>query len=40
MSFNTLFERHMKQKKVGRILTKPASKKGKTATTEKLYLFQ
>ena len=38
MSLNTLFELHMKSKKVGGILAKPAPKKGKTITTETLHL--
>ena len=38
MSLNTLFELHMKSKKVGGILAKPAPKKGKTITIETLYL--
>ena len=38
MSLNTLFELHMKSKKVGGILAEPAPKKGKTITTETLHL--
>ena len=38
MSLNTLFELHMKSKKVGGILAKPAPKKGKTITTETFHL--
>ena len=38
MSLNTLFELHMKSKKIGEILTKPAPKKEKTITTELLHL--
>ena len=38
MSLTTLFELHMKSKKEGGVLAKPASKTGKTITTETLYL--
>ena len=38
MSLNTLYELHMKSKKVGEILAKPAPKKGKAITTETLHL--
>ena len=38
MSLNTLFELHMKSKKVGGILAKPTPKKAKTITTETLHL--
>ena len=38
MSLNTLFELHMKSKKEGGVLAKPASKTGKTITTETLHL--
>ena len=38
ISLNTLFELHMKSKKVGEILAKPVPKKGKAITTETLYL--
>ena len=40
MSFNTFFELHMKSKKVGEILGKPAPKKGKTIITETLHLVR
>ena len=33
-SFNSLFEIHMKSKEKGGILARPASKKGKTITSE------
>ena len=38
ISLNTLFELHMKSKKVGEILAKRTLKKGKAITTETLHL--